>query len=488
MANKFLTNLDLNLNELQNAKIQSLASDPSSGLVAGRLWYRSDTGKLNYYNGSEIRELGSISTGTGEAQGTVTSVALSLPEIFSVTGSPVTTNGTLSASLVNQSANTVFAAPNGAAGAPAFRKLVAADIPVLALSKIDGISATVDEINYLSGVKSNIQEQLDTVAEAAEGAFKSIDLAGVSYTPTDGVVALTAQNLIDAIGTTPVARATADADGNVISSTYIKATEKGQANGVATLDASGLVPTAQLPSYVDDIVEAYTVGTALSAGWLSASEGGAALTPETGKIYIVLSAGEYQNKQYRWSGSTYVLCNPSDVNSVNGKTGVVVLTQDDVNDGTSYVRMTPAERAKLANIAEGATNNVGTVTSVKVAGGDGISVENDTVTTAGTITVKNTGVLSVNGETGALVLPKKYTATNTALESIGGVWTWNITAGTHKINNNAMTVQVYEVASGALVFPEIAIEQSTYQVTIEMNDNLNASTLAADTYRAVIIG
>ena len=130
MANKFLTNLDLNLNELQNAKIQSLASDPSSGLVAGRLWYRSDTGKLNYYNGSEIRELGSISTGTGEAQGTVTSVALSLPEIFSVSGSPVTTSGTLSASLVNQSANTVFAAPNGAAGAPAFRKLVAAPISI----------------------------------------------------------------------------------------------------------------------------------------------------------------------------------------------------------------------------------------------------------------------------------------------------------------------------------------------------------------------
>jgi hypothetical protein len=101
MANKFLTNLDLSLNELQNVKIQNLASDPSSGLVAGRLWYRSDTGTLNYYNGSEIRELGSIISGGGESQGTVTSVALSLPSIFTVSGSPITTKGTLSATLVN---------------------------------------------------------------------------------------------------------------------------------------------------------------------------------------------------------------------------------------------------------------------------------------------------------------------------------------------------------------------------------------------------
>jgi hypothetical protein len=63
--------------------------------------------------------------------GTVTSVGLSLPAIFSVSGSPVTTSGTLTASLASQTANTVFAAPNGSAGSPAFRALVAADIPAL---------------------------------------------------------------------------------------------------------------------------------------------------------------------------------------------------------------------------------------------------------------------------------------------------------------------------------------------------------------------
>lgn len=60
--------------------------------------------------------------------GSVTSVGLTLPSIFSVTGSPITASGTLAASLVSQSANSVFAAPNGSAGVPSFRQLTVADI------------------------------------------------------------------------------------------------------------------------------------------------------------------------------------------------------------------------------------------------------------------------------------------------------------------------------------------------------------------------
>lgn len=89
------------------------------------------------------------------------------------------------------------------------------------------------------------------------------------------------------------------------------ASDKGNAGGVAELDETGKVPAAQLPSYVDDVLDAYIVGEALTAGWLSESVGGAVLTPETRKIYVVLTAGEYQNKTYRWSGSTYVEISPS---------------------------------------------------------------------------------------------------------------------------------------------------------------------------------
>ena len=76
--------------------------------------------------------------------GTVTSVALSLPDIFSVSGSPVSSAGTLTASLATQAANYVWAGPNtGSAAAPTFRALVAGDIPTLTASKISDFATTV---------------------------------------------------------------------------------------------------------------------------------------------------------------------------------------------------------------------------------------------------------------------------------------------------------------------------------------------------------
>ncbi|WPQ62521.1 hypothetical protein SIO70_29605 [Chitinophaga sancti] len=68
----------------------------------------------------------------------LTSVGLTLPSLFSVTGSPLTANGTITATLASQSGNTVFAAPNGSAGTPTFRSLVTADIPALPFSQITG--------------------------------------------------------------------------------------------------------------------------------------------------------------------------------------------------------------------------------------------------------------------------------------------------------------------------------------------------------------
>lgn len=69
---------------------------------------------------------------------------------------------------------------------------------------------------------------------------------------------------------------------------------KGAANGVAELDASGKVPSSQLPAYVDDVLE-YT------------NKSGFPATGETGKIYVAKDT----NLTYRWSGSAYVEISPS---------------------------------------------------------------------------------------------------------------------------------------------------------------------------------
>lgn len=79
--------------------------------------------------------------------------------------------------------------------------------------------------------------------------------------------------------------------------TPLDASKKGAANGVAELDTAGKVPSSQLPSFVDDVLEGY-----LSGGkFYEESTHATLINGETGKIYIDLSSG----KTYRWSGSTY---------------------------------------------------------------------------------------------------------------------------------------------------------------------------------------
>jgi hypothetical protein len=114
---------------------------------SGDLWY--DGSSLIFRNGSTNVN---ILAGSG---GTVTSVGLSLPSIFSNTGvNPITTSGTLSFSLNNQAANTVWAAPNGTLGAPTFRTLVAADIPALNYQPIGNYITNLNGDGFITGFSS----------------------------------------------------------------------------------------------------------------------------------------------------------------------------------------------------------------------------------------------------------------------------------------------------------------------------------------------
>lgn len=74
--------------------------------------------------------------------GTVFSVGLSMPSIFTVSNSPVTSSGTLTAVLNTQTANTIFAGPGtGVAAVPAFRALVGADLPNPSSSTLGGVQS-----------------------------------------------------------------------------------------------------------------------------------------------------------------------------------------------------------------------------------------------------------------------------------------------------------------------------------------------------------
>lgn len=71
--------------------------------------------------------------------GTVTSVGLSAPNVFTVSNSPVNSSGNLTLGWVNQAANLVLASPASATGQPTFRSLVDSDLPgTISASKISG--------------------------------------------------------------------------------------------------------------------------------------------------------------------------------------------------------------------------------------------------------------------------------------------------------------------------------------------------------------
>jgi len=108
--------------------------------------------------------------------GTVTSVGLSMPSIFTVTGSPVTSSGTLTATLANQNANLVFAGPaSGSAAAPSFRALVAADIPTLAASKVQLSGATENNVASIDAYGS----YKDSGVAVANLIDKSVDFVTI---------------------------------------------------------------------------------------------------------------------------------------------------------------------------------------------------------------------------------------------------------------------------------------------------------------------
>jgi hypothetical protein len=79
--------------------------------------------------------------GSGAGSGTVTSVGLSAPVGFSVTGSPITSSGTLGFSWTNQLANRIMAGPTSGTAAPSFRLLVGGDLPNPSSTTLGGVQS-----------------------------------------------------------------------------------------------------------------------------------------------------------------------------------------------------------------------------------------------------------------------------------------------------------------------------------------------------------
>lgn len=149
--------------------------------------------------------MGYLSAGAG----TVTSVALTAPSIFTVGGSPITSAGTLSLTLASQAQNLGFFSPDGATGTPTFRAMVANDVPTLLASKISNFDTQVrtsrlDQMALPTASVNLNGQKITGLAEptlAQDAATKNyVDTAVVGATIYKGVADGSAANPTAATG------------------------------------------------------------------------------------------------------------------------------------------------------------------------------------------------------------------------------------------------------------------------------------------------
>jgi len=142
-------------------------AEPLASINAAGLGTPSESGVAIIWNGSAWTY--QVPSGGGGA-GTVTSVGLTMPTGFSISGSPVTGSGTLAVSFGGSvTANWVLASPNGSAGAPAWRALVAADIPNLSAGKITSGTLNAARLPDLSGTYATVGSISDMATQTWVG-------------------------------------------------------------------------------------------------------------------------------------------------------------------------------------------------------------------------------------------------------------------------------------------------------------------------------
>jgi hypothetical protein len=441
---KFLVPVDLTKQELQNARIQNLATAPSAPVV-GQEYYDTALAHLYVWNGSAWEQASGV-TATGGG-GTVTSVGLSLPAIFTVTGSPVTAAGTLTAALASEAANTVLAGPTGAAGVPTFRTLVAADVP-----RLDLLGAPTAPLSLNNQRITNLASPT-AATDAASKSYVDATVQGLDQKPTAQVA------------TTAALPANTYANGTG----GIGATLTATANGALTVDG-------YTPAVGDRILVKNEVAGA-NNGLYDVTQVGSGATP------YILTRNVYMDAPAEFPGAFIPVedAGTTNANSLWLCTNTVAPTV-----GTTAITFTQLNKGTDLQPGTGITITGNTVAISATYVGQA------SITTLGTIatgTWQGTPVAVAYGGTGAtagaaartnLGATGKYTATI----GDGAATTITITQAVHGLaTNGSMQAQCFDATTGVMVYPDITINNTNGSVSFSFT-----SPPAANSFRIVIMG
>ena len=499
MAQKFLVDINLNKNELQNAIIQNLASDPSNP-VAGQVYFNTTTNRFRVYTGTAWDEMG---TGGG----TVTSVAVSNAEDggLTVSGSPITSSGTITIGHSNTLASAQTTSglypikidKNGHIteyGTAVGKVSTTADGLIPAFSSTNQSSTAVGSNNY--------------VWDATQAKYAKLPATAFSDTTyTDGTAGYTL-------------KAKQDGSGNVITTTYAPLASPALTGtptaptATAGDNSTQIATTAFVASAISGITGAMvfkgTVGTGGTAGTSLPTTG-----VKVGDTYKVASAGTYASQAAKvgdlfiatattptWayvpSGDDAAVTSITAGTGLTGgtitTTGTIALDTSGVTAGT-YQGITVDSYGRVTSASDmGYTTNTGTVTSVGITDGGGLTISGSPITTSGSITVGHTN--SVTAQTTQAVYPIKIDANGhisaygtavTILKKYSGTITGNSSTKsftiTHSLGSRDVIVQVYDGTSYEEVMVDVA-RTTTSAVTI----GFASAPATGTTYKVVVIG
>jgi hypothetical protein len=473
MSRKFLTNIDLNSNELRNGVIHNLATDPGTG-VAGQVYFNTVDNTLKVYTGSAWEAVGSTEF-IGDAVNDLLDAGYGVDLTYNDGANSLTVSNTGVVSLAGTANEVIASASSGS----------------VTLSLPDNIHVNVT--GDLTG-NADTATSLETTRTISLGGSLS---GSVSFDGTSDVT-ITADIVADsvALGTDTTGDYVAGASA---SGAGISVTGSGGEGSTLTIQNTGVTSLLETPNQITVSASAGAVtiglpddvtidGNLIVGGNLTVSGSVTTLNTETLLVEdnlvtlnsnvtgtpavnagIEIERGDSTNAELIWDESADVwkagLSGSVTTISLQGHTHVA----SDVTDFDTAVD------AEIDDYLTGSD-------SISIISG---SIDATLAASASYLTkVGGLAVDKANLETALVAdgFPRKYATGNTSLTSTGGVCTWTVT---HNLATKDVTVQVYEVAADYSQVEVDVQHTSTSAVTIKIN---SASTISADTYRVVVIG
>jgi len=471
MARQFLTGLNLNKNELLNARIQNLANDPSNP-VAGQIYYNTSLNELRVYNGTAFEAVG------------LNGVTASADEINILDGAIISTTELNYLDGVSANVQTQLSEK-----APLANPVFTGDVSLVSNLIFEGSSADSNELTVTA------------TNPTADRTITLPDATGTVILSSDTVNALTAPAAEFSMNSQKiVSLANPENPQDAATKAYVDAARSG-------LDVKASVRVATTANITT--LGAVSVGDAIDGVTLAANDRvlvkNQSTASQNGIYELTLTSGLVRAQDADSSAEvTAGMFTFVSEGTANADSGWVLTTNDTITLGTTGLTFAQFSGAGQITAGAGLTKTGNTIDAVGTA--DRITVNADSIdiastyvgqtsiTTLGTITAgkweSDQDIAVAHGGTGAstaagaktnLGFMTRFAANNESLTPSSGVVTWAVT---HNLGTKDITVAIYDLATDVEVEVDV-VRTSTSVVTLSW---VAGATVSADSYRVVVIG